>query len=33
MSVLIVLTNIVVRCLYSGMTRGLKRRSQAWASA
>jgi len=33
MSVLIVLTNILVRCLYIGMTRGLKRRSQAWASA
>jgi iron(III) transport system permease protein len=33
MSVLIVLTNIVVRCLYLVMTRGLKRRSQAWALA
>jgi len=33
MSVLIVATNIVVRCLYIGLTRSLKRRSQAWASA
>jgi iron(III) transport system permease protein len=33
MSVLIVAANVVVRCLYTAMTRRIKRRSQAWASA
>ena len=33
MSVLIVAANVAVRCLYTGLTRNIKRRSQAWASA
>jgi iron(III) transport system permease protein len=33
MSVLIVLTNLVVRSIYSASTRNIKRRSLAWASA
>jgi iron(III) transport system permease protein len=32
MSVLIVAANVAVRCLYTGLTRNIKRRSQAWAS-
>ncbi len=32
MSVLIVLTNMVVRSVYSALTRRIKRRSQAWTS-
>jgi iron(III) transport system permease protein len=32
MSVLIVLTNIAVRFTYGILTRGIKRRSQAWAN-
>jgi iron(III) transport system permease protein len=32
MSVLIVLTNIVVRFIYGILTRGIKRRSQAWTT-
>ena len=32
MSVLIVLTNMVVRSVYNALTRKIKRRSQAWTS-
>jgi iron(III) transport system permease protein len=33
MSVLIVAANVAVRCLYTALTRRIKRRSQAWTSA